>query len=88
MSKLLWQIHRKERKGRKDLPLIHTDATDLKKLPKTKLLLRMNSDEADWKKFARWADRPSDAGTKVLQFAAMALGDRSRAHGPPELKAA
>ncbi|HLK52863.1 MAG TPA: hypothetical protein VKU42_05370 [Candidatus Angelobacter sp.] len=31
MSKLLWQIHRK---GRKDLPLIHADNTDLKKLPK------------------------------------------------------
>jgi hypothetical protein len=36
ISKLLWQIHRKERKGRKDLPLIHTDDTDLKKLPKAK----------------------------------------------------
>ncbi|MGC2744246.1 MAG: hypothetical protein WA672_13725 [Candidatus Angelobacter sp.] len=35
-SKLLWQIHRKERKGRKDLPLIGTDNTDLKKLPKAK----------------------------------------------------
>src|SRR5579859_7471409 len=44
MSKLLWQIHRKERKGRKDLPLIHTDAADLKKLPKTKPLPRMNTD--------------------------------------------
>ncbi|HLK08018.1 MAG TPA: hypothetical protein VKV30_08760 [Candidatus Angelobacter sp.] len=104
ISKLLWQIHRKGRKGRKDLPLIHTDATDLKKLPnpkpflrmnadpgkmpKPKLLPRINADDADWKRFARCADRPSGAGAKVLQFAAMAFGNGSRAHGPPELKAA
>jgi hypothetical protein len=31
LSKLLWQVHRKRRK---DLPLIHTDDTDLRKLPK------------------------------------------------------
>ncbi len=43
-SKLLWQIHRKGRKGRKDLPLIHTDNTDLKKMPELKPLPRMNAD--------------------------------------------
>jgi hypothetical protein len=36
LSKLLWQIHRKERKGGKAIPLIHADNTDLKKLPKAK----------------------------------------------------
>lgn len=54
-SKLLWQIHHKGREGRKGLPLIHTDDTDLKKMPRPKPLL---------------------------------LGDRCRAHSPPELKAA
>jgi hypothetical protein len=37
-SKLLWQIHRKERKGRKDSPLIHADNTELKKVPRAKAL--------------------------------------------------
>jgi hypothetical protein len=113
LSKLLWQIHRKERKGRKDLPLIHTDATDLKKLPKTKPFPRMDADlttesrrhgekQSLLRKYAderrlnseNWAvgssvrRAPDCAGAKVLPFAATALGDRSRAHGPPELKAA
>lgn len=46
-SKLLWQIHRKGRKGRKDLPLLRIDDTDLKKLPKPKPLPRINADDAD-----------------------------------------
>ena len=33
VSKLLWQIHRKGREGRKGLPLINTDNTDLQKVP-------------------------------------------------------
>ena len=44
ISKLLWQIHRN---GRKNLPLIHTDDTDLKKLPKPKPLPRINADDAN-----------------------------------------
>jgi hypothetical protein len=44
MSKLLWQIHRK---GRKDLPLIHADNTDLKKLPNPNPLPRTNTDDTD-----------------------------------------
>jgi hypothetical protein len=43
-SKLLWQIHRK---GHKDLPLIDTDNTDLKKLPKAKPLPQISADDAD-----------------------------------------
>jgi len=45
MSKLLWVLHRKGREGRKDLPLIGADNTDLKKLPKAKALPRINADE-------------------------------------------
>jgi hypothetical protein len=110
LSKLLWQIHRKERKGRKDLPLIHTD---LKKLPKTKPFPRMDADLttesrrhgekqsllrkcADERRLSseNWAVGssvrrvPDCAGAKVLQFKVPTFGDRSRAHGPPELKAA
>jgi len=45
ISKLLWQMHRKARKGRKDLPLIHTDTTDLKKLSKAKALTTKDTKE-------------------------------------------
>jgi|ERR1044071_1787621 hypothetical protein len=56
-SKLLWQIHRKGRKERKALPLINTDDTDQKKLPKApevqKSLPRINADDADQKKLPK-----------------------------------
>jgi len=100
LSKLLWQVHRKERK---DLPLIHTDDTDLKKLPKTpelqKPLLRIISDDVELKEpvpekdcsfmvSAGCADHLPTEGGKVLPFDAMAFADRCRAHDPPEWKAA
>ena len=44
LSKLLWQIHRQERKN---LPLIHTDNTDLEKLPNLKNLPLINTDNTD-----------------------------------------
>ncbi len=46
-SKLLWQIHRKGREGRKGLPLINADDTDLRKLQKPEVLPRINADDAD-----------------------------------------
>src|SRR5579859_3978476 len=97
ISKLLWRIHRKERKN---LPLINTDDADLKRLPEEKSLPRIEADDADRKKPSvgenlavtffkrRPALEPLDGGAKVLQFNAMPFGDGSRAHGPPELKAA
>ena len=81
----------------KTLPLINTDDTDLKKLPKPGALPRMNTDDADLnnpsvgKNLAvTFSSGPAldCGGTKVLQFEVTAFGDRSRAHSPPELKAA
>jgi hypothetical protein len=93
-SKLLWQIHRK---GRKDLPLINTDDTDLKKIPKPNPLPRIDADDADRQKLKLEKDwgatssathAPDFPGAQILQFDAMAFGDGSRAHSPPEWKAA
>jgi hypothetical protein len=64
LSKLLWQIHHKGREERKDVPLINTDDTDLKGLPKSPELPKIaenenpkpgtlpliNADDADRKK--------------------------------------
>ena len=88
-SKLLWEIHRKERK---ELPLINIDDTDLKKLPKSpelqKLLPRINADDADENKpsmrknlavtfsVGSEAERKCE---KIFQFELTAFGDRSRA---------
>jgi len=97
MSKLLWQIHRKELKGRKELPLIHADNTDLKRLPKAKPLPQINADDADKNKpSVRWnlaltfsaASEPERKCAKILPFEVLAFGDRCRAHGPPEPKVA
>jgi hypothetical protein len=105
MSKLLWQIRRKGREGRKNLPLINPDDTDLKKMPKQpelqKTLPRINADDADSKKPSvgeSWvvtfsAERkstsaPAGGGANILQFEVTAVEDGSRAHGPPESKAA
>jgi len=93
MSKLLWVYHRAHRGTQREKALTTKDTK------KHEGLRRTISDDAELKEtgrekgcsltfFARCADRPSGAGAKVLQFAAMALGNRSRAHGPPELKAA
>lgn len=97
-SKLLWQIHRK---GRKDLPLINTDDADLKKPSKPKPLPRINADDTDLSKpsvgenstVTFSADRkppyePGCRAARILQFEVMAFGNGSRAHGPPEVKAA
>lgn len=96
MSKLLWMLYRKT----KTSPRINTDDIYLKKMPKPKPLPRINAADADRKKpcvrenlavtFSkhRPALAPSDRGAKVLQFDAMLFGDGSRAHGPPESKAA
>jgi len=93
-SKLLWQIHRK---GRKNLPLIDTDDTDLKKLRKAKALPRINADDADQNEpsvrknvavtFSVGSELERKCA-KVLQFKEPVLGERCRGHGPPELKAA
>jgi hypothetical protein len=84
----------------KNLPLIHTDNTDLKKLPKPGALSWNNADGADRKKSHVGKNsnetlsrhRPPlaalDGGAKVLPFKVLAFTDRSRAHDPPELKAA
>ncbi len=84
----------------KNLPLINTDKTDLKKLPNSKLLPRMDADDADWEKshaeknfgvkFSkhRPALAPLDGGSRVLSFEVSAFGYPSRAHGPPESQAA
>jgi hypothetical protein len=111
-TELLWKIHRKERKGRKenhfspqicaderrlgkpkareDLPLIPTDNTDLKKLPKAKCLkpketmpLLMAVPKNLYRERAANCD-----GAKVLPFEASAFRDRSWAHGPPKSKTA
>jgi hypothetical protein len=58
----------------KNLPLINTDNTDLKKIPKLGALPRNNNAES--------------AGARILPFERMAFGDRCRGHGPPESKAA
>jgi len=84
----------------KNLPLINTNKTDLKKLPNSKLLPRMDADDADWEKshveknfgvtFSKHkpALAPLNAGSRVLSFEVSAFGDRCRAHGPPRSKAA
>ena len=127
-SKLLWQIHRKGREGRKDLPLIHTDNTDLKKPPKQKPLPRINADDTDQNGLNSKTNPTTNQGketsknlprinadgadknkpsvrknlavtfsvgselerkcAKALPFEVTAFGDRCRAHGPPESKAA
>jgi hypothetical protein len=97
MSKLLWQIHRKGREGRKGLPLINTDDTDLKKLPKAKPLPRINADDADQNKpsvtknvavtFSAGSELERKCA-KVLQFKGPAFRERCRGHGPPKSKAA
>jgi hypothetical protein len=93
-SKLLWQIHCQ---GRKNLPLIDADDADLKKVPKAKPLPQINADDADKNKpSVRWnlaltfsaASEPERNGAMVLPFEVSAFGDRCRAHGPPESKAA
>jgi hypothetical protein len=97
MSKLLWQIHRKGREGRKGLPLINTDKTDRKKLQKAKPLPRINADDADQNKpsvtknvavtFSVGSELERKCA-KVLQFKEPAFGERCRGHGPPKSKAA
>jgi hypothetical protein len=98
-SKLLWIIHRKGRKEnqilpqicaderrlnsraearRKPLPLISTDDTDRKKSNVGKKLAVMSS--------AGSADQ--SAGARIFKLEVTAFGDASRAHGPPEAKAA
>jgi len=93
MSKLLWMLYRKTGTS----PRINTDDTDLKKMPKPKPLPRINADRKKpcvRKNLAmtfskhRLALASWDGGVKVLQFDAMPFGDGSRAHGPPESKAA
>jgi hypothetical protein len=79
-SKLLWQIHRKGREGRKGLPLINTDNTDRKRLPTEKPLPLIISDDAELKE--------PGLGAKILQFKGPALRERCRGHGPPKSKAA
>jgi hypothetical protein len=97
MSKLLWQIHRKGREGRKDLPLINADDTDLKKLPKSETLPRINADDADrksprvakdWVTMSSAKRAPDFAGARILEFEVRLFRDRSWAYGPPESKAA
>jgi hypothetical protein len=96
-SKLLLQIHRKEREGRKDLPLINADTTDQKELPNPKALPLINTDDADRKKqneeknlVVRFsAEHPSilarvGGGARILPFEATRFEDRSWAHAPPE----
>ena len=151
-SKLLWQIHRKERKERKELPLIGTDNTDRRRLPNPKPLPQINADDGNltsrrhaelWKSYlgpsfavkapliqddslrrGEFAPRsfitpqicaderrlskpkemmslliavprniyrkrtPDSEGARILPFEVSAFGDRCRAHGPPESKAA
>jgi hypothetical protein len=84
----------------KNLPLINTDNTDLKKLPRPGTLPQNNADGADRKKshvgkkfdvtFSkhRPALAPLDGGSRILPFEVAAFGDGCRAHGPPESKAA
>jgi hypothetical protein len=81
----------------KTLPLISTDDTDLKKLPKAKPLPRISADDADQNKpsVAKNVAVTFSVGSelerkcaKVLQFKEPAFGERSRAHSPPEWKAA
>jgi len=81
----------------KNLPLINTDNTDLKKVPKAKPLPQINADDADKNKpSVRWnlaltfsaASEPERKCAKILPFEVLAFGDRCRAHGPPESKAA
>ena len=97
LSKLLWQIHRKERKGRKDLPLIHADNTDLKRLPnlkplprihadervnlKTKTLPLINTDDTDLKKLPKAELLPPFELMGVQRW-------MPESHSPPESKAA
>jgi hypothetical protein len=97
ISKLLWQIHRKARKGRKDLPVISSHDADQKKLPKLKLLPLISTDDKDRKKpgvGGNWAAKfpnghaSSREGARILPFEVKAVGDQSWAHGPPESKAA
>lgn len=76
----------------KALPRINTDATDRKKT-----LPLIASDDTDRKKPStgqNWSVMSSvwcadqSAGARIFKLQATAFGDRSRAHGPPETKAA
>jgi hypothetical protein len=82
MSKLLWQIHRKGREGRKDVPLINTDAADRKKPSVAESWgVTFSAERKSRSAFA-------GGGAKILLFEVTAFAERSRAHGPPEWKAA
>jgi hypothetical protein len=81
----------------KTLPLINTDDTDLKKLPKAKPLPRINADDADQNEpsvrknvvvtFSAGSELERKCA-KILQFKGPALRERCRGHGPPKSKAA
>ena len=100
MSKLLWMVHRKSkstteaRRHREEqgLPQMCADERRLDLSPPI---------NTDWKKLSvekNWAVTfsarrptmlvPAGGGAKILQFEVTAFGDGSRAHGPPESKAA
>jgi hypothetical protein len=76
MSKLLWILQGKRKT--KPLPLINMDNTDLNR----------PSAEMNWPVTPAIGRLSGCEGAKVLQFEMAAFADRSRAHGPPQAKAA
>jgi hypothetical protein len=94
MSKLLWVYHRVHRGTQREKALTTKDTKKHERLPQICADERGSSKPKEMMRLpvavpknvsARHPDWPS---AKVLPFAAMALGDGSRAHGPPDLKAA
>jgi hypothetical protein len=85
MSKLLWVYHRAHRGTQREKALSTKDTKEHEGLP------QICADERRLKP-ENWAAgssvRRNSRGAKVLQFDAMPFGDGSRAHGPPESKAA
>ena len=95
MSKLLWVYHRAHRGTQKEKALTTKDTkkheglpqicADERRLSKPEEMMPLPVAVPNDVSLGRVAAR---GGAKVLQFEVMPFGEGSRAHGPPELKAA
>jgi hypothetical protein len=103
MSKLLWMLYRKTKTlpridtdntdqkklaKSKPLPLINSDDTDLKQLPKSPKAPKIAESENPKSCATTAGCVDKSAEPRVFKLGVIAFRERSRAHGPPELKVA